>query len=162
MLLMLIFAVYTLFSTSRRTCSVFGTRLYRSTLYPAAVSSAVRAASCLSFPMWLLSSSSIIAFTLKAFEHMTKSATFRSKRFRAVRSVVVIKAENATCASTTSSGNASASLKNIGSSLAVNGRRALIAVAGGRRVRCFSATEIAVIHAISMNKPINFILSPYL
>lgn len=135
----------------KRACSfaTSGTCRYRTTRYPASVSSLSLAASWLSRPLWLESSSSITAITSKALEHNTKSATFLSKRFRVALSLVSSSAENATCASTWYSGNASKSRKNIVCSRTVSGLRALID-AGFRFFPFFSnAPAIAAITPIS-------------
>lgn len=106
--------------------SIFGTCLYRSTLYPASVSREILFLSCSSRPLWLKSSSSMIALTLNAFVQITKSVTLRSKRFLVVLSFVCSRAEKATCARTISFGNDSTKRKNIGCSFFVTGDFALI------------------------------------
>ena len=83
-----------------RSVDVSGMFLYRNVLYPAFFSIASRCTSSCSFPLWLVSSSSMTAKTLNLLSHSTKSATFLSKRFLVVLLVVVTRAEKATCAST--------------------------------------------------------------
>lgn len=90
-------------------------------MYPAFFSMASRSASCCSRPLWLQSSSSMMAMTLSCREHRTKSLTLRSKRFRVACDSVVMSAENATWASTMHSGSADVNSKYIFCSCGVSG-----------------------------------------
>lgn len=111
---------------SLRSRSASGTCAYLTTRYPASVRSLSRSLSWRSRPAWLESSSSITARTVNARSQSTKSATFRSNRFRVARLLVRSNAENATCASTTCSGNVAAKRKCIACSRFVSGGLACI------------------------------------
>ena len=106
---------------SSRSVSMDGIFAYRSTVYPASMSMESRLASSLSLPLWLASSSSMVASTLNALLITTKSAIFCEKRLRLAPSFAVSIAPNATCVNTVNSGdgNASNSLQNIFCSCAV-------------------------------------------
>lgn len=99
---------------------------YRNVLYPAFLSIESRSASLFSLPLWLESSSSMIAMTVRSFVQMTKSATFLSKRTLVLSSFVVIKAEKATCARTMQPGTAAVSSWYIFCSCGLSGARFLM------------------------------------
>lgn len=110
---------------SARTLSVSGMRAYRTTRYPASVSSLSRAASRPSLPRCVLSSSSTMASTWCARLQTTKSAIFLSKRFLVPFDFAVRRAPKLTCASTTVSGIACVRRLNIADSFFVSGCRFL-------------------------------------
>jgi len=129
-------------SFARRGCTS-GTWAKRMNRYPARSRSAARAASASSRPVCEASSSSITAVTVNDRSHKTKSATLRSYLLRCARSLVM-SAENATCVSTTASGNASLSRQYIACSrlVAMGFRR--VANVSGRPLLPFSAAAMAM------------------
>ena len=101
--------------------SASGVFAYRKTLYPASINIASLLASCCSLPLWLLSSSSTTARTLKPLLVTTKSAIFLSKLPRLAPFLAVSMAPKLTCVKTmySGAGKASINLQNIPCSLAV-------------------------------------------
>lgn len=103
---------------NRSLSGMFG---YLRTWYPACLSMASLLASCLSRPLWLLSSSSMTTRTLNPLLVTTKSAIFCEKLYRLAPPVALSNAPKLTCVSTKYSGGGRAvtSLQNIACSLAV-------------------------------------------
>lgn len=130
-------------------CFVSGMRVYLSTLYPAWVSIASRFASSVSLPLWLESSSSITASTLKVLSATTKSARFCEKLYRLAPFFAINIAPKLTWVSTTYSGcgKHSISLQYIPCSFAVAIFRfanAPFAFRPFARVKAAMATNIAI------------------